>query len=51
LQIRTVQAAALVIAKPLKPTNLAGVPARDGEYGKYWWVDEAFKTNRSQAAN
>jgi hypothetical protein len=42
----------VMASKPIADVHvlLAGVPARDGDYGKYWWVDEAFKTNRSQSA-
>lgn len=29
---------------------LAGVPARDGDYGTYWWIDQSFRADQSRVA-
>jgi hypothetical protein len=41
----------VMASKPIAEVHaqLAGVPARDGDFGKYWWVDQEFKTDQPQA--
>ena len=41
----------VIACKPVAEvvTILGGAPPRDGDWGKYWWVDQEFRTNQMAA--